>query len=124
MMMVCSRSFFVVVVVFSLHLTEPFFMIHPIFAVYDLVAQSISGPIMAFSAEPVAVRSFSDACLGAGSILASHPKDYHFVQLGTVDLTTGELTSLPTPRLVITAEAVLDIAERSQPQLPLLQESR
>lgn len=88
--------------------------LHPLFVVYDLVAQSVTGPIITFPSEAVAIRSFSDAVLGSNSVLATHPNDYHFLQVGVIDMTTGKVIPLEEHRLVITPATILELANRDR----------
>lgn len=97
--------------------------LHLLFLVYDLVAESVSGPIITFPSDAVAVRTFSDAVLAPNSILSAHAKDFELRQVGVIDLNTGIIAPLEQHRTILSAQAVLDIANRDQSALPLFPEA-
>lgn len=119
-------SFVVVVVLFSFTFLLLLFRfmqsakLHSLYVVYDSVAESVSGPVICFPSDAVAIRSFTDAVLGSGSVLALHHKDYALFQNGVIDLNTGIISPLENGlRHVLGATTVIELANREQPSLPL-----
>lgn len=80
------------------------------YMVYDSVAGAMSGPIMVYPSDAVAIRDFSDAVRGNGSLLAQHPDDFSLVRVGTIDA-VGAIAPLDHES-VITARTVVDIMTR------------
>lgn len=72
-----------------------------IYAIRDTVAQDIIGGLLVFPHDAPAIRFFSDACAEKGSILNQHPQDFELLDLGQLE-TSGEISNLHCPRLVIT----------------------
>ncbi|WNK13190.1 MAG: nonstructural protein [Microvirus sp.] len=62
-----------------------------LYAVRDIVAQTIIGGIIMEPADAPAIRAFYDALRTKGSLLAEHPADFTLLHLGNIDLATGEL---------------------------------
>lgn len=78
-----------------------------IYAVYDRVAQDITGGLMVFTHDAPAVRIFVDALGDESTILNKHPNDFELVCLGEFDNPDGriELTGYLQHRSVLTGEA-------------------
>lgn len=53
-----------------------------IYGVFDRVAGSVTGGLMLFAADAVAVRTFGDICRDPNTMMARHPNDYDLVRLG------------------------------------------
>lgn len=62
-----------------------------LYAVRDIVAQTLIGGIIMEPADPPAIRAFYDALRTKGSLLAEHPGDFNLLHLGNIDLDTGTI---------------------------------
>lgn len=72
-------------------------------AIYDTLAQDFAGPIQLMRHTAPAIRMFGDVMQGEN--FARHAEDFHLVSVGTLDPTTGAITS--TERTVILTGATL-----------------
>ena len=75
-----------------------------LFQTYDLVAQSIIGPIIITANEGAALRIFTDSLKNPDS-LGKHPEDYQMREIGKIDPDTGELTPCEVRTLALTGKA-------------------
>lgn len=55
-----------------------------IYAVMDKAALAITGGLMVFPADAVAVRTFGDVCMDDQSMVSKHIGDFDLVRLGTL----------------------------------------
>ncbi|WNK15124.1 MAG: nonstructural protein [Microvirus sp.] len=60
-----------------------------IFAVYDDVANEITGGLVMDNSNAPAIRAFHDALKMKDSQLATHPGDFRLIMLGEIDTTQG-----------------------------------
>lgn len=81
-----------------------------LYIVFDSVAGAMSGPLMVYPSDAVAIRDFADAVRADGSRLARHADDFSLVCVGHVS-DSGDVEGLEK-RTVITARNILDISER------------
>lgn len=84
-----------------------------IYSVFDLVAGQMFGPLLVLPNHAVARRTFQDALMGEGSVMAPHPADYVLIHIGTINVETGairQLTNDPsTTSPIITGEAIIHL---------------
>lgn len=66
-------------------------MTQAIFAIRDSLASTIVGGVYLFPHPAAAVRFFGDVASDAQTSVARHISDHELIQLGTLDLTTGEI---------------------------------
>ncbi|WNK13052.1 MAG: nonstructural protein [Microvirus sp.] len=66
-------------------------MIKNIYAVRDTVAATLIGGLIMESTDAPAIRAFYDALRTPGNLLSEHPADFVMVQLGNINLETGDL---------------------------------
>lgn len=83
-----------------------------IYALYDAAANDISGPLMVFPHETVAIRTFADILSDPKSFPRRHPKDFTLVQLANLTDAGNAIEPLrsihgDTMRVVQTATHVL-----------------
>lgn len=64
-------------------------MVKKLFAVYDKVAESVTGGIVQEASAAPAVRAFYDALATKGTGLHEHPDDYVLYELGELDVSSG-----------------------------------
>lgn len=64
-----------------------------LYQIYDLKAESVRGPIMAYNRPGPAVRAFNELCANKESEIGRYPKDFHLLHIGTQDEETGEIES-------------------------------
>lgn len=55
-----------------------------IYAIYDLVAGEIAGPLFTYAADAAAIRAFSDIAGRNDTTIAAHVEDYELIKLGMV----------------------------------------
>lgn len=79
-----------------------------LYAVYDLVAAEIVGPIFTHSADQAAIRDFSDVAKDARTTIGQHPADYQLVSLGQLE----GLNIKPQHELIISGSQWLALKER------------
>lgn len=80
--------------------------ISTISAIKDTAARAFMQPFFTPNAA-VAQRSFADALLQPESDLARHPSDFELYEIGAFDASTGVLTTLSEPRLIIRAKDIV-----------------
>lgn len=88
-------------------------MVNGLYLIFDTVADSVSGPLMAFPNDAVARRTFQDALTGQGSILGSHPQDFQLRKVGMIDRQSGEVVGKPF-EVVITGDVIMEAVRREQ----------
>lgn len=71
--------------------------------IYDRLASEMLGVPMIFKNEVIALRQWDDICKTQNSAVRLHIQDYEFVQVGTLNTETLELT--PNRRILITGAA-------------------
>lgn len=87
-------------------------MTKKLFSVYDLVAETIVGPILAEPVAASAIRAFHDALGMKDSTLASHPADFNLLELGEISSNGLILPVLgESPIIVATGSAWLAAKE-------------
>lgn len=74
-----------------------------LYVCFDRVSESVIGQVMQFPHDAPAVRMFADA-LASDGFLAKHPQDFELRCIGSVGMTSCELVSLSSPRLVLSGE--------------------
>lgn len=74
-----------------------------IYAVWDKIAQDLTGGLMVFTHDAPVIRIFTDGLADASTMLNKHPQDYDLVCLGEVDTQDGEcvLFGMNKPRVVL-----------------------
>lgn len=75
-----------------------------IYALYDLVAESIVGQMFTMKSDGPAVRAFQDTLLNPEHTISKYKKDYVLICFGTIE--KDVLVPFPTPQVVITGEAI------------------
>lgn len=76
-----------------------------IYAVKDLVSESIVGSLIMELRDGPAIRAFHDALEpSSNSVLAKHPEDFNLLELGDID-DTGIIAGRDIPRVVATGAA-------------------
>lgn len=105
-------TFFLLLLLISLH-TLSTLMVHSLYLIFDIKAESTSGPLMSLPNDAVARRTFQDALTGQGSILGSHPEDYELRKVGMIDRVSGEVVGRPH-EVVITGDVIIDAIRRQQ----------
>lgn len=81
-----------------------------IYAIFDNLAMTITGPLMTFKANAAAIRTFSDIAGDAQTNIGKHPADYDLLQVGHID-DQGNITVYR--ETVITGEQWLAAQERN-----------
>lgn len=79
-----------------------------LYAVYDIVAREIHGPILTFNADAAAIRTFSEILADNKTALSQHPADYTLLYLGTI---TENDDTLPQILASLGAEVILTGAQ-------------
>lgn len=93
-----------------------------VFAVYDAKA-ACYGRMIEQPTEGLAARSFADACKNQEGPLYQHSGDYSLYELGTFDPASGKMESLPEPKHIISASAVVSHIKQQNPDLPGIPEA-
>lgn len=93
-------------------------MIQGIYSVKDLKAGAFAPPFFQPRDES-AVRAFSDAITDGDSMLRRHPEDFALYCLGEYDDNLGIVAGLEHPKLLATAQGLLDAKRLREPALPL-----
>lgn len=93
-------------------------MIQGIYSVKDLKAGAFAPPFFQ-PRDEAAMRAFADAVTDGDSMLRRHPEDYVLYCLGEYDDNLGIVAGLEHPKLLATAQGVLEAALRREPPLPL-----
>ena len=83
-----------------------------LYVVFDVVAQLVSGPVMALPNDAVARRVFQDALLGESSALSRHPSDYVLLKIGALEDEVPVIRSVETTQ-VISGDQVMDLQRRA-----------
>lgn len=94
--------------------------VNQIYAIYDVVAELITGPLMMLPNDAVARRTFQDAILGEGSRLTSHAADYVLIRLGSVDMWSGQIspvTAVLEQDHVISGDVIMELQNRDKETL-------
>lgn len=73
-----------------------------IFTIFDSKAEAFTKPFF-MATVGTAIRAFSDALQDEKSDFARHSEDYTLFQIGEFDELKGVLTSLPSPRSIVSA---------------------
>lgn len=76
-----------------------------IYAVRDLVADTIVSGLILETTDAPAIRAFNDALQNPQSALYAHPGDYVLVELGEINLDTGVVIGC-TPLTIATGAAL------------------
>lgn len=58
---------------------------HKLYAVYDMVAGEVVGPIFQAKADQVAIRQFNDVASDPRTIIGQHPADFQLMSFGTLE---------------------------------------
>lgn len=82
-----------------------------LYVVFDAVAESIVGPLMVLPSDAVARRTFQDAVTSERSSLSQHPQDFSLHRIGSFDLKTGVIESVPvsSSTVLISGDMIVDI---------------
>lgn len=83
-------------------------MLKNLYVVYDKLAQTTMGQILAFPNDASAVRYFVDVASGKDTIVNKHLGDYELRRVGQIEETTGQLQIAPdhTDVVVVTGDQV------------------
>lgn len=84
------------------------------YSIYDVKAQSYGVPFFS-PTDGLAIRSFSQLCQDSNSTVFSYPEDFTLYRLGEIDLVTGEVSGNDRIVYVVSAVAVLNVAEAGEP---------
>lgn len=84
-----------------------------IYAIYDNVAQQITGHLIVMRAHAAAIRMFTDVAKDPQTSLSRHTQDYDLVQLGHLTL---DNTIVPDYQIILTGKA-WQATQQQQPQL-------
>lgn len=82
-------------------------MTKQLFTIYDIVAQTIVGPIIAEVHQAPAIRAFHDALAQPNSLLAQHPGDFTLLLIGELTLQGQYLANDLYPQTIATGSAWL-----------------
>lgn len=63
-----------------------------IYAVYDLRAHIILKPVIIERNDVTPVRQFTELTNNKDTLFYKNPEDFHIMQIGTINLETGEVT--------------------------------
>lgn len=85
-------------------------MTRRLYTVYDVVAASSLGTVIAESADAPAIRAFNDALANSNSLLGQHPADFNLLYLGELD-ESGEITPVK-PETIATGKGWLQMKEK------------
>lgn len=69
-----------------------------IYTVYDIVAETIVGPLVLVPSDAAAIRHFSDTASDPKTTVGMHPKDYILITCGNID-SEGNIT--PEHRIIL-----------------------
>lgn len=93
-------------------------MIQCIYFIKDAKSGAFAPPFFQ-PRDEAAMRAFSDAVLDGESLLRRHPEDFALYNLGEFDDNLGLVAGVEQPKLLVTAQAVIDLHRARQPSLPL-----
>lgn len=93
-------------------------MIQGIYSVKDLKAGAFAPPFF-MPRDEAAIRAFGDAVQGGDTLMIRHPEDFALYCLGEFDDNLGLVAGLETPKLLATAQGILEQRRARQPELPL-----
>lgn len=93
-------------------------MIQGIYSVKDLKAGAFAPPFFQ-PRDEAAIRAFSDAVTDGDSMLRRHPEDFALYCLGQFDDNLGLVAGEEQPKLLATAQGLLEAKLRREPPLPL-----
>lgn len=80
-----------------------------LYAVYDLVAGEVIGPIFQHAADAAAIRDFSDVAADRNTTIGKHPADYQLISLGTLE----GLQIKPAHELIVSGSQWLALQEKN-----------
>lgn len=81
-----------------------------IYAIYDKVAQTLTGPLMQFRADAAAVRVFNDLATDPKTQIAQHPADYDLLKLGEL---VDETTIFPETETILEGSTWLALNQKT-----------
>lgn len=85
-----------------------------LFQIYDKVAESVSGPIMAFNREGPAIREFQSVLeMGDKTNPGRYPDNYELRAIGFQETDTGQLEPFSVPETTYTGEEWLALQDRN-----------
>lgn len=79
------------------------------FSVYDSAAAAYSNPLYYRTAEE-ASRAFRSSLKEPNNPIAQYPEHFTLVEVGSFDVITGTISSLPQPHILGSAAALAQIA--------------
>lgn len=83
-----------------------------IYAVYDIIAKTIVGPLMMMNRDEPAIRIFTDALADKALTLGQHPADYELLKLAHINEDTPEIQPYET-QTIITGKQWLAMQEKN-----------
>lgn len=81
-----------------------------IYAIYDTMAQAITGPLWTFGHDAAAIRTFNDLASDNRTEIAKHPADYNLILLGEL---VDETTILPHSETILEGSQWLALNQKS-----------
>lgn len=87
-----------------------------IYAVWDKVAQDLTGGLMLFSHDAPVIRIFTDGLADPQTMLNKHPADYDLVCLGFCDVVDGvpSVHGIALPRVVLSGAAWAEMQKNAE----------
>lgn len=95
-------------------------MIRTLYAIRDVLAETIIGGIHLFITDAQAIRFFGDIASDSQTSIAKHPGDHELIKVGELHENTGQLIAFVAPHTVITGSQWL--AAQAPPSTPKLVE--
>lgn len=83
-------------------------MLKNLYTVQDIVGNQLVGGIIQEIHDAPAIRAFYDALRAENSMLAQHPADFNLLQVGNIDIETGDIVPT-TPKIVATGNGWLEM---------------
>lgn len=83
-----------------------------LYQIYDLVAQTVIGPIINANNAAPAIRHFHDILKDETSLLHAHPQDYNLLELGRQYSEGGTIAANDPPITIATGASWLEQAMR------------
>jgi len=90
-------------------------MIRTVYAIRDVLAESLLGGLHLFITDAQAIRFFGDIAGDNQTAIARHPSDHELIKLGELDESTGTIVAFVSPHVVITGSQWLAAQQPNEP---------
>jgi len=88
-------------------------MLKQLYAVYDLVAETIVGGVIQENQDAPAIRAFADALVNPQSLLGQHPRDFNLMLLGSI-VSDGTIVPASGGPVVVATGAALTAVQETE----------